>query len=192
MVSGFDIWGHDATLRRHWKGRFAAFFVDAAIAFIPTSLVLYFLGVDDIVLVGIATTAVFYLISSIPESLTGASVGKRIFGFRVHPVVGESLGGRACLRNITRAFWFILPPLDFAVGMATRGDPRQKLFDRLAGTKVVHISETERYNDALDTVAKNALDGGEKPGDEICRECNGKLLRLADEKLQCEKCGLIQ
>ncbi|MFO7618737.1 MAG: RDD family protein [Thermoplasmata archaeon] len=191
MVTGFDIWGHDPSLRRHWRVRFAAFIIDAVIAFVPTSLILYFLNIEEIILVGLVNSVVFYLLSSVPESLTGASAGKRVMGLRVYPTTGDSLAGKACLRNIPRFFWFALPPLDFAAGMATRGDPRQKMFDRLAGTKVVHFSETERYENALKTVSE----GEKKENDDskdACQECGGKLMLLPDEKLQCEKCGLIQ
>lgn len=196
MVSGFDIWGHDPALRRHWKGRFAAFLIDAAISFIPVTLVLYLMGIDGIPEVGIACTAAFYLVSSVPESLTGASVGKRTMGFRVRPVKGESLSGRACVRNIPRFFWFVLPPINFALGMATRGDPRDTVFDRLAGTRVVHAGETERHEGALKAMQeeKPAMEEKDIPrdGSDHCQECGGSVIRLPDGKLQCEKCGVIQ
>ena len=188
MVTGFDIWGHDPALRRHWRGRFAALVIDAAIAFLPISVILFLLGIDDILWVGLLNSLVFYLVSSVPETLAGASIGKRAMGFKVHPITGESLGGKVCLRNIPRFFWFVLLPLDFAFGMATVGDPRDKLFDRLAGTRVVHSDETERFDAALRAAAENQK---EQVGD-TCQECGGKLMRLPDRKLQCEKCGVIQ
>ncbi len=190
MVTGFDIWGHDPALRRHWKGRFAAFLTDAVIAFVPTSLILFFLGIGNVFEVGLVNSVVFYLVSSVPESLTGASIGKRMFGFRVHPVKGESLAGRACLRNIPRFFWFVLPPFDFVLGMAMRGDPRERLFDRLAGTKAVHAGETERYDNAVKSASEKKASSEGNEG--LCQACGGKLILLPDEKLQCEKCGVIQ
>ena len=194
MVTGFDIWGHDAGLRRHWKGRFAASLIDAAISFVPTSFILNFLGVGDAATLGLVSSVVFYLSSSVPESLSGTSIGKRMMGFKVYPVTGESLSGKACLRNIPRFFWFVLPPIDFAAGMATRGDPRQKLFDRMAGTKVVHSSETEKYESALRSLSeKNEKGDIQNAGTgNACQECGGKLMLLPDEKLQCENCGVIQ
>jgi uncharacterized RDD family membrane protein YckC len=192
MVTGFDIWGHDPALRRHWRGRIAAFLVDAAIAFVPTSIVLYLLGIDDIALIGLLNTVVFYLVSSVPESLTGATLGKRIFGFKVHPTKGESLSGRVCVRNITRAFWFVLPPIDFVLGMATRGDPRERMMDRVAGTRVVHAGETERHENAIRAATEEAERELRSGTEDACQKCGGKLLRLPDEKLQCEKCGVIQ
>ncbi len=194
MVTGFDIWGHDPALRRHWSGRIAAFLVDAVIAFAPTSIILFLMGIDDPAQIGLVNTVVFYLASSVPESLTGATLGKRVFGYRVHPTKGESLSGRVCIRNITRVFWFVLPPIDFVLGMATRGDPRDKIMDRVAGTRVVHIGETERYENAVKEATVEAENGSgqRKINQDACQICGGKLLRLPDEKLQCEKCGVMQ
>jgi len=138
MVSGFDIWGHDANLRRHWKNRALAFIVDVIISFVPVSIVLYLLDITDILEVGIIVSTIFYLASSIPESLTGSTPGKKIFQLQVHAIDGGAIAGRVYIRNLSRLFWFVLPPLDFTLGMATRGDPRQKMLDRVAGTKVVH------------------------------------------------------
>ena len=94
MVSGFDIWGHDAGLRRHWKNRALAFIVDAIISFVPVSIVLYLLGIDDILEVGIIVSTIFYLASSIPESLTGSTSGKHIFHLRVHGIDDGAIAGR--------------------------------------------------------------------------------------------------
>ena len=197
MVSGFDIWGHDAGLRKHWKNRALAFIVDAIISFVPISLIFYLMDITDILLFGIVTSTAFYLKSSIPESLTGFTIGKKIFKLQVHAVDGGSIVGRAYLRNMSRLFWFILPPLDFTLGMATRGDPRQRMLDRVAGTKVVHRAEKRKYQRHMKALAKEqeATAEEEPPSEkqeDICHDCSGKLILLADDKLQCEKCGLIQ
>ena len=203
MVSGFDIWGHDANLRKHWKNRALAFIVDAIISFVPVSIVLYLLDITDILEVGIIVSTIFYLSSSIPESLTGSTPGKHIFHLRVHAINDGAIAGRVYIRNLSRLFWFILPPLDFTLGMATRGDPRQKMLDRVAGTKVVHRAEKKKHRRHMKELAKNekAAEEAEKSDDDapespitedVCHECGGKLILLADEKLQCEKCGLIQ
>ena len=206
MVSGFDIWGHDANLRQHWKNRALAFIIDAIISFVPVSIVLYFLNITDILEVGIIVSTIFYLASSIPESITGSSVGKSLFHLQVHGVNDGAIAGRVYLRNLSRLFWFILPPLDFTLGMATRGDPRQKMLDRVAGTKVVHRAEKKKYQRHMKKLAKDekAAEEAENPDDDApepadapitedkCHDCGGKLMLLADEKLQCGKCGLIQ
>ena len=201
MVSGFDIWGHDAGLRRHWKNRILAFIVDAIIAFVPVSIILYMLDVTNILQFGIISSVAFYLISNIPESLTGSSIGKKIFHLQVHAVDGGQISGRVCIRNISRLFWFILPPLDFALGMATRGDPRQRMLDKVAGTKVVHREEKEKHRmhmEALAGVNETKTETEEEETSDTpnnmdsCHDCGGKLTLLPDEKFQCEKCGLIQ
>lgn len=191
MVTGFDIWGHDSGLRRHWKYRFAAFAADAAIAFIPASLALYILDIATIFEVSIVTSVVFYLSTTVPETLAGGSVGKLLFKLSVHLEGDGALSGRPCIRNLDRLFWFILPPLNFAIGMAMRGDPRQTALDRLAGTKVVHREETEMFESQKESPKTETVPQSVQSED-ICTECGGKLLRLPDSKLQCEKCGLIQ
>ena len=197
MVSGFDIWGHDAGLRRHWKYRILAFILDAILSFVPVSIVLYLLDITDILDIGIIASTVFYLVSSIPESITGSSTGKRIFHLQVHAAGDGAITGRVYVRNLSRLFWFILPPLDFTLGMATRGDPRQRMLDRVAGTKVVHRAEKRKHRRHMKALAKEQGDPIEKepPSEkqkDKCHDCGGKLILLADDKLQCEKCGLIQ
>ena len=197
MVSGFDIWGHDANLRKHWKNRALAFIVDVIISFVPVSIIFNLMDITDIFQFGIVISTTFYLKSSILESFTGSTIGKKIFKLQVHAVDGGSVVGRAYLRNISRLFWFILPPLDFALGMATRGDPRQRILDRVAGTKVVHRAEKKKYRRHMKALAKEQeAQTEEEPQPEkledICQDCGGKLILLADDKLQCEKCGLIK
>ena len=192
MVTGFDILGHDSGLRRHWKNRFFGFFIDAAVAFIPTSIVLYIMNVDDLFTIGLVTSVVFYLSTTIVESLIGASLGKRIMGLSLRPVSGDSIAGRPCIRNLGRLFWFVLPPLDFALGMAMRGDPRQTALDHLAGTKVIHRVETEAYENHIKSLLKASETESQSSLKVPCQDCGGKLMMLPDSKLQCESCGLIQ
>ena len=208
MVTGFDIWGHDAGLRRHWKHRIFAFIVDAIISLVPISIIFYLMDITDILQFGIVASTTFYLKSSILESFSGSTIGKKIFKLRVYAVDGGSISGRVFIRNISRLFWFMLPPLDFTLGMATRGDPRQKILDRVAGTKVVHWKEKKKHDAYIEILAtvqnKEAdnppQDSAEAPSEDQdspmsedrCHKCDGKLILLADDKYQCEKCGLIQ
>jgi uncharacterized RDD family membrane protein YckC len=191
MVTGFDILGHDRSLRVHWGYRITAFIADALMIFLPLPLLLYLFDVTDIFTVGLVLSVGFYLFNSMVETLTGASVGKKLVGLSVHPVAGESLGGRVCLRNLDRLFWFILPPLNFALGMAMRGDPRQTALDRLAGTVVVHAGETQKYESHVEAL-KEAEKKSSSAKRDACQECGGELVLLPDQKLQCGKCGLIQ
>jgi hypothetical protein len=193
MVTGFDILGHDSGLRRHWKYRFVGFTIDAAVAFIPTTIILYLLNITDLFTIGLVTSVVFYLSTTIFESLNGASLGKKIMGLRVRPVMEESITGRTCIRNLDRLFWFMLPPLNFALGMSMRGDPRQTALDHLAETKVVHMGETEAYENHIQSLSKiNEKESTDSTQMAACQECSGKLMLLPDSKYQCENCGLIQ
>ena len=196
MVTGFDIWGHDRGLRRHWKFRILAFVFDSVIIFISTAIVLYFLEITEIVQIGIVSSIVFYLFSAITESLAGGTPGKLLFRMRVHGTKEGGLAARIFLRNLSRLFWFILPPLDFALGLATRGDPRQRLLDRAAGTTVVHREEKKRHKKHITALAQKdnveEVPERESPMEDTCQECGGPLMTLADQKLQCESCGLIQ
>jgi hypothetical protein len=127
----------------------------------------------------------------VTETLSGATVGKRLLGFAVHPVEGEGLGGRVCLRAAGRLLWFALPPLDFAIGMSMRGDPRQTMLDHAAGTVVIHSGEAALYDSHVEAATKAAGKNAAAPA-EPCRDCGGALMLLPDQKMQCEKCGLIQ
>ena len=164
------------------------------------------LDITDILEVGIIVSTIFYLASSIPESLTGSTPGKHIFHLRVYAINDGAIAGRVYIRNLSRLFWFIMPPLDFTLGMATRGDPRQRMLDRVAGTKVVHRAEKKKHQRYMKELAKDeeapeeaekSEDSSSEPTDtpiseDVCHECGGKLILLAHENLQCEKCGLIQ
>lgn len=221
MVTGFDILTHDRRLRRHWLKRAGAFVADAIMVFIPVTVILWLLDITEIFEIGLVTSLAFYGSSAVMEAAAGATAGKLILGMRVRSLRGERVGARAFLRNLSRLLWFVLPPIDFALGMATRGDPRQKLLDRAAGTTVVIESERKWHESFLagaeasahtrgsegkaeedkpDTAVEDTDEGGdvgEPPGptsasEDKCHQCGGHLILLADEKLQCGKCGLIQ
>jgi len=191
MVTGFDILGHDKSLRSHWLYRITAFIADALMIFVPLPIILYISDIEDPFTIGLTLSVGFYIFTSVTETLTGASVGKKLLGLKVHPPEGESLGGRVCLRNLDRLFWFILPPINFALGMAMRGDPRQTALDRLAGTVVVHVGEKEKYERHIEAL-KEAEKKSASAKPDACQECGGELMLLPDQKLQCGKCGLIQ
>lgn len=206
--------------------RSGAFICDAVMVFIPVTLILWYLEITDIVFIGLAVSLVFYLSSSTTEAVLGATAGKFIFGLRARSLRSDSVSARAFLRNVNRLLWFVLPPIDFALGMAMRGDPRQRLLDRAAGTTVVIESERKWHeahlekefrmppaeeSSADDTIAPDGVptsgesasgEGAAKSArsnepassskEEKCHKCGARLIMLADEKLQCEKCGLIQ
>jgi hypothetical protein len=161
----------------------------------------------DVIMIGLTSSLVFYLFSAFMEVALAATPGKYLFGLRVHPLISENQVGRIFLRNIDRLFWFVLPPIDFALGMTTVGDPRQRLLDRIANTTVVieserkwHEAHLEEFTEPLTKTEEEQTDTAEEGqapapsiiNEEKCRACNGRTILLADQKLQCQECGLIQ
>ena len=143
MVTGFDILGHNRKLRRHWLCRIYAILVDMAIVFISVGIVLLYLGYDTILLSGITASVAFFLYSAILEAATGKTIGKRIFRLKARPLKKGKKPGRLFLRNLSKLLWFIALPIDVIVGLAGRGDPRQRFSDRLLKTTVVHRREPD-------------------------------------------------
>jgi hypothetical protein len=124
-------------------------------------------------------------------------------GFRIH--AESARPARILIRNLNRLLWFVLPPLDLCLGLATKGDPRQRALDRLAGTKVIHrLDKTWQAPEAPSPAKGSGEDEGKTAGEskvapeskpaaqERCRECGGPLLMLDDQKFQCEECGAMQ
>ncbi|HEY4675046.1 MAG TPA: RDD family protein [Candidatus Bathyarchaeia archaeon] len=75
-------------------------------------------------------------------SSSGASLGKRVMGLKVQMLNGSKVTiNKAFMRNISKIFWPIFV-IDVIVGIATPGpDPRQRYFDRMAGTTVVSVKQ---------------------------------------------------
>jgi uncharacterized RDD family membrane protein YckC len=203
MVTGFDILTHDKRLRRHWLFRAAAFISDGIVIFLPLTVILWLIDITDILIIGIASFLVFYLYSALTEATVGATAGKYLLGLRVYTLRSDMKIGRIFLRNVSRLFWFVLPPLDFTLGLATRGDPRQKLMDRLASTTVLIESERKWHEAHLGEFVGSGAEDQPEAAEEVqlpeesskieqCRTCGGKVIVLADQKYQCQACGLIQ
>jgi len=79
----------------------------------------------------------FFLYSAVLESTWGTTIGKQIMNLKVTTLEGRPLTfDRTLLRDVSKIhglLWLI----DVVVGMATIGDPHQKVSDRFAGTTVV-------------------------------------------------------
>jgi uncharacterized RDD family membrane protein YckC len=78
-----------------------------------------------------------FLYAAMIESTWGATIGKQIMNLKTTKLDGgKATFDRTFLRDLSRIhglFWLI----DVVVGMATVGDPHQKISDRYAGTTVV-------------------------------------------------------
>jgi uncharacterized RDD family membrane protein YckC len=71
-----------------------------------------------------------------------ATLGKRVMGLKVQMLNGgKAPFGKTFIRNISKIFSPILI-IDWLIGVATPGpDPRQRYFDRIAGTTVVSVKQ---------------------------------------------------
>jgi uncharacterized RDD family membrane protein YckC len=77
------------------------------------------------------------LYAALLESMWGATLGKQIMNLKVTTMDGRlPTLDRTLIRNASKIYG-LLHLIDLLVGMATIGDPHQKLSDRYAGTTVV-------------------------------------------------------
>lgn len=76
------------------------------------------------------------------SSASAATFGKKLMGLKVQMLDGSKApSNKIWTRNISKIFWIIFL-IDFLIGIATPGpDPRQRYFDRIAGTTVVSIKQ---------------------------------------------------
>lgn len=76
------------------------------------------------------------------SSTSAATLGKRVMGLKVQMLDGsKATTNKVLTRNLSKIFWIIFV-IDFLIGIATTGpDPRQRYFDRIAGTTVVSVKE---------------------------------------------------
>ena len=146
MVTGFDMMGHDARLHKHWLYRMLAILIDGILVFVTFGIIFTVFDIDGVYLAGLTSSLSFFLYSAIFEAVTGATPGKLIFGLRVRPLTSDKIAPRIIFRNLPKILWFIHLPLDTVLGLATRGDPRQRFFDRMALTTVVQAKEPDFHH----------------------------------------------
>jgi len=83
----------------------------------------------------------FFLYAAVLESTWGTTIGKQIMNLRVTMLDGKpATFDRTLLRNLSKIHGLLFL-IDLVVGMATVGDPHQKISDRYAGTTVVSTME---------------------------------------------------
>ncbi len=152
MSTGFERIGSDSRLQDHWIRRLVAFIVDSIIVAIVTFIIAAIIAIPFIIMAaatglpwfvfnpfafplfaGILSVLYFALL----ESWYGWTFGKRIMNLKTTRLAGQKPPLDATfLRNISKIYW-ILVLLDVIIGLATPGDPHQKVSDRFAGTTVV-------------------------------------------------------
>ncbi len=220
MVTGFDILGHDRKLRKHWLYRVLAIMIDMLIVFFATGAVLMMMDKNTIIISGLVSSVVLFLYSGIMEAAMGATIGKKILGLKARYLgTGGSGSIMLFLRNIPKVLWYILLPIDAVIGLAGRGDPRQRLFDRITKTTVVHAGESDHHHPVITNDDDGAIqEDGEvgqtapspifdepastknaplevaptKDLEEKCRSCGGELVSASGDKAKCLGCGQIQ
>ena len=79
----------------------------------------------------------FVLYAALLESMWGATIGKQIMNLKVTTMDGRlPTLDRTLIRSVSKIYPLLFL-IDIVVGMATIGDPHQKISDRFAGTTVV-------------------------------------------------------
>jgi len=150
MVSGMNIIGQNKALQDHWIKRVIAYIIDWLIVTVITGLIValllpvwwlgggfggLFWGLGAVV---VAVFAILYWL--IQEAFWGGTIGKKVMGLRVVGTTGPMDIVKAAIRNVSKINGILLL-LDWIVGLATEGDPRQKIMDRFAGTTVVRTDQ---------------------------------------------------
>jgi uncharacterized RDD family membrane protein YckC len=156
MSTGYGNTGAQVDMGSHWLLRFVAAIIDG----IPWAIVggvvgwaLVWNGGAPLAgtlgwLVWVLLVPVFYgllwvIYSTVLESsAAAATLGKRVMGLKVQMLDGSKAPSNKVLtRNLSKIFWLVFL-IDFLIGIATPGpDPRQRYFDRLAGTTVVSTKQ---------------------------------------------------
>src|SRR5437879_13495471 len=142
MPSAIDLIGHNPALQEHWIRRFFAALIDAivvAVIYLLFALPLGFVSLAWYVapfLYGI----VWLLYSMLLETVLGATIGKRLLSLRVVAIDGNLDIMHCLVRNISKIYWLLFL-VDLVAGGVTQGDPRQRLFDRIARTTVTRVDQ---------------------------------------------------
>jgi uncharacterized RDD family membrane protein YckC len=145
--TAFSKIGTDRYLQDHWLRRLIAIIIDSIliaivvwIAVLIASVLgfpLPVLGIPMFTAQDLIQGVLHFLYAAVIESTWGATIGKQIMNLKTTRLDGgRATLDRTLLRDLSRIhglFWLI----DVVVGMATVGDPHQKILDRYAGTTVV-------------------------------------------------------
>ena len=142
MPTGVDLIGNNAALQEHWLKRVIAIVIDAIIISVIVILLnavfgnsIFRLGFWWLFVFGI----VWVLYATILEGSSGrATIGKRAVSLQVVAIDGAMNVEKALIRNLSKINpLFVL--IDWVIGIATQGDPRQRYLDRIARTSVTRV-----------------------------------------------------
>ncbi len=207
MVTGFDLLHDNKPLQKHWIRRLIAYFIDFVVSSMVVYLVFFFLAfgiLDPSMIWYFPMTAgmvqVFY--SAALEYTSKKTLGKAMMGLEVEALTYSFDSSDALIRNFSKLHGiFVL--LDWVIGMASEGDPRQRYLDRLTETTVKGFGEPLHVRDFIEDhllgpageekPKRSEKEEGEEKGDKRnCRECGGELLDIGEGKARCKDCGRIQ
>jgi uncharacterized RDD family membrane protein YckC len=152
MSTGFERIGSDSQLQDHWIRRLVAFIIDIIIVWIGSLIIAAIIAIP-LILMAAAAGLPWYVFNplvgpffvgilsvlyfALQESWYGWTFGKRIMKLKAVKAGGHPLSLDVTLtRNISKIYWILLL-IDVIIGLATPGDPHQKISDRFAGTTVV-------------------------------------------------------
>jgi uncharacterized RDD family membrane protein YckC len=185
MVTGFDLVGKNRTLHVHWAKRIVAFVVDGFFVLLPLWIAFELLGVGEPLLFGLVSGLIFFAYGAVFEAVVRATPGKYLFDLEVRSVRGPVTLGATAMRNLPKFFWYIFPVLDALLGLATEGDPRQRLSDRVFGTYVAQTNLLRVKVQRIETAHAHVRG-------EPCRSCGAFLPGARTELRRCRSCGAIQ
>jgi len=204
MVTGFDLLHDNKPLQKHWLKRLIAYIIDFFVSSMLVYLVFFFLAwglLDPSMIWYFPMTAgmvqVFY--SAALEYTSKKTLGKAIMGLEVEALTYSFEASDALIRNFSKLHGiFVL--LDWVIGMASEGDPRQRYLDRLTETTVKGLGEPLHVREFIDDhllgtrveKEKEELEEEEEGDKRRCRECGGELLDIGEGKARCRDCGRIQ
>ena len=152
MPTGFERIGSDSRLQDNWIRRLVAFIIDSIIVWIGTLIIAAIIFVP-LIIVAAATGWPWFMFNpfafpffagvlsvlyfALLEARYGWTFGKKIMNLKTIKLEGQKPAlDAAFIRNISKIYW-ILVLLDVVIGLATLGDPHQKISDRTARTTIV-------------------------------------------------------
>ena len=140
MTSAFDLIGRNPALQEHWFRRVVALIVDAVIIFVIGYFVNVQFGIFAWPFLAWVTVLgmVWVLYAFALEGGIGATIGKRVVHLHVQGIDAPMTAKKALVRNASKINPVVLL-LDWLLGFATSGDPRQRYLDRFSRTTVVRV-----------------------------------------------------
>lgn len=142
MPTALDMIGKNSALQEHWIRRLIALIIDTILIAVVTTIfgALLLIFRFDLLFWPFLFGIIWLLYSFLFEGGMGGTIGKKIVSLRVVGVTGPMDASKALIRNLSKVHPVLLF-IDWIVGFATTGDPRQRFLDRIAGTTVTRTDQ---------------------------------------------------